>query len=47
MEDEAKAIELDEKYKKVMRDNNIPFIELDNVDACDFIVQYLLKNNLI
>ena len=30
-----------------MKKNNIPYLEIDNVDACDFIVKYLIENRLI
>ena len=47
IESKEEAVELDNKYKSIMDRNNIPYIELDNVDACDYIVKYLLENKLL
>ena len=47
VESKDEALKLDEMYKSVMDKNNIPYIELDNVDACDYIVRYLYENKLI
>ena len=30
-----------------MKKYDIPYIELDNVDACDYIMKYLIENRLI
>ena len=47
VESKDEALKLDNMYRQVLRDNNIDFIELDNVDACDYIISHLLKNNMI
>lgn len=47
IESKEDALKLDEKYKSIMDENHIPYIELDNVDACDYIVRYLYENKLI
>ena len=47
VESKDEALKLDNMYRQVMKDNNIEFIELDNVDACDYIISHLLKNNMI
>lgn len=47
IETKEEAERLDNKYKEIMDKNNIAYIELDNVDACDYIVKYLIQNKLI
>jgi hypothetical protein len=47
VETEEESLQLDNEYKNVLDKYNIPYITIDNIDACDYIVQYLYKNNLI
>lgn len=47
VESKEEAIECDNKYKEVMKKYDIPYIKLDNVDACDYIMKYLIENRLI
>ena len=47
VESKDEALKLDNVYRQVLINNNIDFIELDNVDACDYIISHLLKNNMI
>ena len=39
-ETKEQALALDNKYKEIMDKNHIPYMELDNVDACDYIIKY-------
>ena len=47
IETAEEAMNIDDKYIEIMKKNNIPYLEIDNVDACDFIVKYLIENHLI
>ena len=47
IETAEEAMNIDDKYIEIMKKNNIPYLEIDNVDACDFIVKYLIENRLI
>lgn len=47
IETAEEAMNIDDKYIEIMKKNNIPYLEIDNVDACDFIVKYLIENSLI
>lgn len=47
IETAEEAMDIDDKYIEIMKKNNIPYLEIDNVDACDFIVKYLIENHLI
>lgn len=47
METAEEASELDKRYKAVMDANGIPYLEIDNVDACDYIIKYLISNKMI
>lgn len=47
IETKEEAEHLDNIYKEIMDKNNIPYIELDNVDACDYIIKHLIQNKLI
>lgn len=47
VETEEESLKLDTTYKQILDKYKIPYIVIDNIDACDFIVQYLYKNNLI
>jgi nicotinamide riboside kinase len=47
LETKEEAIAIDDKYMEIMDKYNIPYIELDNVDACDYIIKYLIENHLI
>ena len=47
IETAEEAMNIDDKYIEIMEKNNIPYLEIDNVDACDFIVKYLIENHLI
>ena len=47
IENKDEAIKCDSMYKQIMNKHNIPYLEIDNVDACDFIIKYLLENKLI
>lgn len=47
IETAEEAMNIDDKYIEIMEKNNIPYLEIDNVDACDFIVKYLIESHLI
>lgn len=47
VESKEEALKIDNMYKEIMNKHNIPYLEIDNVDACDFIIKYLLENKLI
>lgn len=47
IETAEEAMNIDDKYIEIMKKNNIPYLEIDNVDACDFIVKYLIEKHLI
>jgi len=47
VESKEEALKIDNMYKEIMDKHNIPYLEIDNVDACDFIIKHLLENKLI
>lgn len=47
VESKEEALKIDNMYKEIMNKHNIPYLEIDNVDAYDFIIKYLLENKLI
>jgi nicotinamide riboside kinase len=47
VENRDEAERLDIAYKRVLDMHNIPYIECDNIDACDVIMKELIKQGII